>query len=664
MMQWLFAWRRPTLLAALAVVAMLPVTWAAFLWDDHILTGTSALRSRGGLWQIWSDPGAIPGEGHYWPVTYSSFWLEHQLWGMQSFSCHVVNLALHAVASILLWRVLQRLGVGNAWLAAALFAVHPIHVESVAWAIERKDVLCGALFLAAMLQWLKASDRESTAAFPPLRPYAVSMVLFLGALFSKSMAVSLPPILLVARWWQAGRVSRRDVLAVLPFAIVAVTVTCFDLSLHRRANGGADLIGSALGPLSRLLAASGAVLFSLGKLAWPWPLSPFYPIWNVSPTSLEAWLPPAGLVAMLSAAWAARVWLGRGPFAALLAYALALAPASGIVDFGFLRFSWIADRFQYLASAAPLAVGAAAVSAGGAALGLTGPLRHTGAAALLLVLGCLSFTQARLYHSPTMLLEHARACVPDSWAATYFLGWDCRERGQYERALALLRQAQEMAPRPEAHLASELAMVEDALALTEEADRDFRRALELNPDLPHTLVNYGAFVARRGRLEEAVALYGRALQLRPDYPSALNNLATALARLGRMTEAERAATAAVAAAPTQPQVRSNRGFILMQLGRAEEAERDCRMALQSNPGDPRASSTLGQLLFARQAYAEAAIYLGVAARARPADAGAHFQLGEARRLSHDVAGAVAAYRAAVGIDPGFTRAAERLKQLE
>ena len=160
-------WPVPGALCLLAVVSYLPaVLWGDFIWDDLPMIGTLAVRDPGGLRQIWFSPAELDAEGHYWPLVYSAFWLQHKLWGFAPAAFHAVNVLLHAANTLLLWQLMRRLAVSGAWVVAAVFAVHPVHVESVAWVIELKDVLSGLFYLSALLAWIRFDERAAGRTLP------------------------------------------------------------------------------------------------------------------------------------------------------------------------------------------------------------------------------------------------------------------------------------------------------------------------------------------------------------------------------------------------------------------------------------------------------------------------------------------------------------------
>ena len=257
--------------------------------DDRIITNSEPVREVSGLWQIWFSPSAIEEEGHYWPLVYTTFWLEHKLWGFDPTGYHIVNVLLHLVNVLLLWHLLRRLAVPGAWVVAAVFAVHPLHVESVAWIIERKDVLSGLFYLAAMLAWMRFVER------PTLRRYTCSLALYTAALLSKSIAITLPAAFLIWHWWKQGRVTSMDLLRLVPFGVVGIVITVGDLSFYQ----SREVLSLGYSFTERILIAARALWFYAGKLLWPSELAVIYPLWDIRVSDLLAW----GISSPLSCWW-------------------------------------------------------------------------------------------------------------------------------------------------------------------------------------------------------------------------------------------------------------------------------------------------------------------------------------------------------------------------
>ena len=340
-------------LGLLVVVCYLPaMLWGGFVWDDNVFIKVNPVREVSGLWQIWFSPSAIEGEYHYWPLVYTTFWLEHKLWGYAPAGYHVVNVLLHLANTLLLWHILRRLAVPGTWVVAAVFAVHPLHVESVAWVIERKDVLSGLFYLAAALMWMRFVEQ------PNPRRYAWSLALYAAALLSKSIVVTLPVVLLLWPWWKQGRVTSSDLLRLVPFFVVGLVITVGDLSFYR--SGEAEPFDYSLA--ERMLIAARALWFYAGKLLWPSELAVIYPRWDIRVADPLAWGYLVAAVALVVGLWHFRHQLGRGPLAGALFFAVTLSPVLGFVDYQYMKYAFVADRFQYLAGIGVMAVVIGAVT--------------------------------------------------------------------------------------------------------------------------------------------------------------------------------------------------------------------------------------------------------------------------------------------------------------
>ena len=306
---WLGAFSAPDGWAALAlallvVVSYFPALQGGFVWDDVIFAEEPVIHSPGALRSIWFSPSDID-ENHYWPLVYTSFWLEHRLWGLQPAGYHAVNILLHLLNCLLLWRLLLRLKVPGALLIAMVFAVHPLHVESVAWIIERKDVLSALFYLGAVLAWLRFVEVERVGH------YLLVALLFAAGLLSKSVVVTLPLALLIVQWWRSGRVTLLDLLRVAPLMVIGVAITAADLAFYRERNPLE--LGYTLA--ERMLIAGRALWFYAGKLMWPAELAVIYPLWEIDARSLAGWGYVAAAAGLALALWLLRERLGRGPLA-------------------------------------------------------------------------------------------------------------------------------------------------------------------------------------------------------------------------------------------------------------------------------------------------------------------------------------------------------------
>jgi hypothetical protein len=345
-------WLRAAAIVAATLVAYLPALGAGFVWDDDdYVTNNPLLRDPDGLARIWLSADA---PSQYFPLVYTFFRLEYALWGLEPFGYHLVNVCLHAANALLAWAVLARLALPGAWLAAAIFALHPVHVESVAWISERKNVLSTLCFLGALLAWLRfALDGAGK------RWWIVAFGLYVLALFAKTTACTLPAAQLLALWLRGRAIDARRLAQLAPFLVVGVAMGAFTI-LWERLHQGTQGDRFALGFVESVLVASRAVWFYLGKLALPIGLSFSYPKFEVGAGDPRDW---AWLVAgalLLFALWRARGRLGRGPLTAALFFVAMLSPVLGFIPLYTFLYTYVADHYQYVASLGPIALAAGA----------------------------------------------------------------------------------------------------------------------------------------------------------------------------------------------------------------------------------------------------------------------------------------------------------------
>ena len=317
-----------------------PAWRAGFIWDDPAHVTRPSLRSLDGLARIWFEVGATQ---QYYPLLHSAFWVEHRLFGGTATGYHLVNIALHALNAAMLGLILRRLRVPGAVLAAGIFALHPVMVESVAWVSELKNVLSGFFYFSAALAYLRFDAERSR------RAYTLALVLFVLGLLCKTVTATLPGALLVILWWQRGRLSwRRDVLPVVPFFIIGAAAGILTAWVEQGMlkEDGAEYDFSLV---ERSLIAGRAICFYAGRLLWPANLIFVYPRWVVSQSAWWQYLFPAAVLLVLAALWRWRAQ-ARGPLAGALFFTGTLFPALGFVNVFPFIYSFVADHFQYLAS--------------------------------------------------------------------------------------------------------------------------------------------------------------------------------------------------------------------------------------------------------------------------------------------------------------------------
>jgi tetratricopeptide (TPR) repeat protein len=527
------------LIVVVTFVAYIPALRAGYVWDDReYVWANDLLRSLGGLRQIWLAPTSSPA---YSPLVFTTFWLEFHLWGTAPFGYHLTNVALHTLNSLLVWLLLRRLNVPGAFLAGAIFALHPVHVESVAWIAERKDVLSCSFYLFALWVWLRFMAR------PTWSRYLSAVALFLGAMLSKTIAVTFPLILLLLGWWQGQRHWKRELVRVVPFLVIGAGLGW--LNVWRESFVAHTVVVPTGNPF---LIAGHAVWFYVAKLLWPADLTTIYPLWN--PNSPEQLLFPLAVCGVAGALWWSRSRLGGAPLVAFLFFVITLAPVLGFVRFGYLRVSFVADHLQYLASIGVIAVFAALVAR---ITERVAPSRRAAgvlvAAPILMTLGVLTWQQGHIYTNEEILWRDNLRQNPVSWDAHYNLGTLLMERGQMAEALPHLQMA--VGQQPYYPLARKnLGTVLANLGMLDEAIEQFRIEARVEPGVADGQSNWGLALAMQGKLDEAIEHYQLAARIDAHHLATQYNWGRALEAQGKLDEALQHYGAAARIDPQQPQV--------------------------------------------------------------------------------------------------------------
>ena len=645
-------------LGLLAGICYLPaMLWGGLIWDDHIWSQSRMVREWSGLNDLWSWPPQI--EAHYWPLTYTTFWLEHKIWGLDPAGYHVVNVLLHLLNSLLLWRLLLRLGVPGAWVVAAVFAVHPVHVESVAWIIERKDVLSGLFYLAAVLVWLHFLEKPR-----PWR-YGLALLLFAAGLLSKSIVVTLPVALLIVHWWKQNRIALRDLQRVAPFFLVALLITAVDLfSVGSKHN----LLDYSFP--ERMLVASRALWFYAAKLVWPTDLAVIYPRWDISLVDPWAWLYLAGAAALAATLWLLRHRIGRGPLAGALFFAVTLSPVLGFVNHVYMGYSFVADRFQYLASIGVIAilVGAAVYGAGR----LSGRWKWGTAglmAVVLALLGTMTWRQAGIYRDEIAFFSHIVSVNPKAWNAHANLSIRLTKAGRLEEALAAARIAVDNRP----DRAPAYGVLAEALINTErfgEAEEVLRCALKIDPNHKNIRRQIAKMLRVQGRHREALEAYRAVLEIDPKYALAhaymgemslhLQRYAEAIEALSRALTLSRTGKSLGADLPTPHSLHVLLGKAFQGLGRIQAAEAHFRQALQLNPRNMEALEQVAASHFSRKRYRQALNLYRTQLEVDPDKATTHANIGATLHFLGRTDEAIRSLERALALDPTLETARENL----
>lgn len=530
---------------AMVLVAYGPAMHGGFLWDDDVyVQHNPTLRSLEGLRRIWLEPGATP---QYYPLVFTTFWFEWRLWSADPTGYHVVNALLHALNAILLWGVLVRMKVPGGWFAAALFALHPVQVESVAWISERKNVLSGALVLGATLAYLRLIEPSPSPLPEPGRHahrwhYIAACVLFFGSLLSKTVTCTWPAAMGLILWWKRGRLEREHVLRLAPLLLIGAVMGLWTAWVEKRfvrAEGAVWTMTVA----EHVLLAGRALCFYFGKLVWPDPLICIYPRWTLDAGDWRQWLYPLICAVALFSLIVWRRRIGRGPLAAALFFGGTLFPALGFFNVYFMRFSYVADHFQYLAGISVMAVAAAGISRFRSML-----IARSLQAVLILLLGVNTWAQATAYVSAQEVWADTLKKNPGAWLAH-----------------------------------NNLAVLLEREGRIEEAERHFRAALALQQDLSKVHGNLASLLADRGDFASAMPHFLEAIRIAPEAFDARYNLAVAYQRQQDWAQAASEYREAIRLRSSDIDARVGLATALLKLGDRDAARLALQEALRLDP---------------------------------------------------------------------------------
>jgi len=540
------AWVAAILMIVVTVFCYARVLTCGYIWDDdYLVTENPFLRSASGLRSLWCD---FRARSQYYPMVFSAFWLFYQLWNLNPFGYHLATILFHAFNAVLVWRILKRLGVPGAFWAGLIFAIHPVHVESVAWISELKNTLSGFFFLLSVMVYLRLYPMSWKFSWRA-GIYMTALILYAAALLSKTVTCVLPAVILIILWWKKDRLELKDGIMTVPFFLAGLVMGLMTvwMEVHQVGASGSEwhLTGT-----ERLLVAGRAVWFYLGKLVFPAQLIFIYPRWTIDAGKAWQYLYPVSLACGLIVLWVMRHRWGKGPLIAAGYFGVVLFPALGFFDVFPMRFSFVADHFQYLASIGPIALAVAMAWRWGARLDAES--RMVMAAVGVVLLGVLCWrtrVQTSIYQNRVTLFTDVVEKNPSSWMAFNNLGDALFSSGQIDLA-----------------------------------QKNFQRALELRPDFPDALGNLGMIAAMRGEHETALSYLNRAIALDDRNFAAYGNRGVVYRDQGEFEKAQSDFKKAIAINPVYEEGYNRLAILCSIQGRDAEALEVFSRLLKIRPG--------------------------------------------------------------------------------
>jgi protein O-mannosyl-transferase len=676
---------RPYLPAGVVVIfifvfiAYFPSLNGKFIWDDHLLlTENQLVQSPDGLYDIWCSTESPD----FWPATNTTFWIEWRLWGANSAGYHVTNLIVHVVESFLIWIVLRKLSIPGAFLAAVIFAVHPVNVESVAWIAQRKNLMAMLFFLLSILwylkflehnrPWLAAKQFNAHRLLPATHDclwYWLSVSAFILATLSKGSAAILPVLLLGIVWWLRtskdnlglgsqkpglhASISLWDLLQIAPFFIVAAVLT--RVNVWFQTHGSLEAIRTIAFP-ERMQGAGAVPWFYLYKALLPIDLAFVYPQWRIETANLVWWLPLLAALAITAMLWWYRKSWSRPLLFAWGYFCVALAPVMGFTDVFFMRFSLVADHFQHIAL-----IGVVALAAAGWTLWrqcMRGKAYKVVTTIAVLTAGAitlLTWRQSGLYRNEITLYMATLKANPSCWMAENNLGKALFDQGSIREAIKYYQKALNLRPDyPEAHNNLGIALFQTGQL--EDAEKHYKKALLLKSDYPEANNNMGNVLLKKGQVPSAIGYFLKAISLKSDYAQACNNLGSALVLTGRPMEAIEYYQQALKIDPDYPEAHCNLADALVQTGQPGKAIEHYQKAVERMPNFPDVYNNLGNALIQAGRPLGAIEHCEEALRLKPNFPEAHYNLGVALVQTNRPLEAIEHYEQALRLKPDYPAA--------
>jgi len=531
-------WAWAALLVLVTVLVYLPALKAGFIWDDDLLlTDNQRIQSPHGLRELWS----FSLDSEFYPITWTSFWIEWRLWGMNPKGYHATNILFHVLGVLLVWRALVALGIPGAWWAALIFSIHPVNAESVAWISERKNTLSLIFYALTVLTFLHF-DRTGKSGW-----YWASFASFAAALLSKTSGVGLPVVLLLCVWWRKDSIDRKDLLRVAPFFLLAIGFGLLTIWVQEwQSIGSRSFFLGNRPPLFRIGAAGHVFWFYVGKVLFPVNLMAVYPLWRFASVTPWFWAPTAAIILLLGVCWRFRARAGKAFLFAMLYCGAMLFPVLGVFDAPYIgRSPVVTDHLQYLATIGVISLVVAGI------MRLPRAAANSLLVVILLVLAALSWRRASVFEDPVRFWNDTLARNPQASRAHYNLGVHFDKQRRYDEALKHYRLTIELDPNyGKGH--NNLGKTLIRQGRLAEATEHFREAVRLLAGHGELYYNYGLALFLAKRFPESVIQLRQAIRHKPQHANAHACLASAHAQLGNTAKARHHLAEAARLDPRHP----------------------------------------------------------------------------------------------------------------
>ncbi|HTV48200.1 MAG TPA: tetratricopeptide repeat protein [Phycisphaerae bacterium] len=618
-------------MAILCFIFYWPLRHAGYIWDDYgWVLNNDFIYHWSGLWYIWFDPRASI---QYYPVTFTVFLLEYKLWGLAAEPFHFANIAMQACNAIILWRLLRRLDLKCAWMAAAIFAIHPVQVETVGWVAEQKTLLSAGLgFLAAMLwlQWAGVGPSSNASIKSKRKIYVAATLFYVLALLAKTDVCTFPVVLLLILWWKHHSITKREILAAIPWLILGLVAACMTIFVEH-GQAGANGENFTFSFAQRLIIAGKDIWFYPTKLFWPHPLLEVYPRWDVGNISGWDYIYPLSALGVLFTLFLLRKQIGRGSFTAAAFYVITLSPLLGFISFYTMKYTFVADHYQYIPCIGLIVLVIEPIArflssrASKMTLKILSPMVQQAVvygpamffcAVALAVLGNITYAQSKIYSPPINVWFNVLNHEPDSWLAMEEIGACYHDAGDSAEALRYCTQAYNLThgseyvvdedmgdlsfeglhpdlaaaafyyrealnaePRHEPSVIIKLVHCYEELKNFQQAAVDLQKGLKEYPQSAALHFEWGYLLWIGGYYGDAAEEFKQVVEYEPDNVLGMYNLALLMERLNKTQEAQDYYQRALELSPNFGLGHYDYGRFLLAQGQASEAVEELQKAI-------------------------------------------------------------------------------------